>query len=95
MKSSAPMAATVAAWAVLLGTGCLQGPGSVPVDPFKPADQALGERIFRDPRFSQWFATHSTSMNAFPTPGDPTVETSANALGPALPGSLAGAAMAS
>ena len=94
MKSSAPMAATVAAWAVLLGTGCLQGPGSVPVDPFKPADQALGERIFRDPRFSQWFATHSTSMNAFPTPGDPTVETSANALGPALPGSLAGAAMA-
>lgn len=83
-----------AACAALLGTGCLQGPGASPVDPFKPADQALGERIFRDPRFSQWFATHSTSVNAFPSSGDPTVAESQNALGPAMPGSLAGAGMA-
>ncbi len=93
MRPSAKRVAT-AACGLLLGVGCLQGPGASPVDPFKPADQALGERIFRDPRFSQWFATHSTSMNAFPTPGDPTVDTSVDALGPALPGSLAGAAMA-
>jgi hypothetical protein len=86
--------AGAAACALLLGSGCLQGPGATPVDPFKPADQALGERIFRDPRFSQWFATHATSMNAFPSPGDPTVETAVDALGPSMPGSLAGAAMA-
>ena len=84
----------LAVCAALLCTGCLQGPGASPVDPFKPADQALGERIFRDPRFSQWFATHSTSVNAFPTTGDPTVANAEDALGPAMPGSLAGAGMA-
>ncbi len=78
----------------LVLSGCLAGPGAPPVDPFKPADQALGERIFRDPRFSQWFAAHSTSMNAFPTSGDPTVQDAVNALGPDMPGSLAGTAMA-
>jgi hypothetical protein len=83
-----------AACTALLGTACLQGPGSSPVDPFKPADQALGERIFRDPRFSQWFATHATSVNALPTSGDPVVAEALDALGPAMPGSLAGAAMA-
>jgi hypothetical protein len=82
------------ACAALLGAGCLPGPGASPVDPFKPADQALGERIFRDPRFSQWFFAHSTSVNAFPTSGDPTVATAENAAGPAMTGSLAGAAMA-
>ena len=83
-----------AACTALLGAACLQGPGATPVDPFKPADQALGERIFRDPRFSQWFATHAKSVNAFPTVGDPTVAEAESALGPAMPGSLAGAAMA-
>jgi hypothetical protein len=83
-----------AACTALLGAACLQGPGATAVDPFKPADQALGERIFRDPRFSQWFATHAGSVNAFPTVGDPTVAEAENALGPAMPGSLAGAAMA-
>jgi len=86
--------ATARACVLLLSTACLQGPGASPVDPFKPAAQALGERLFRDPRFSQWFATHSASVNAPPTPGDPTVATAVNALGPALPGSLAGAAVA-
>ncbi len=85
---------SAAACAGLLATACLQGPGASPVDPFKPADQALGERIFRDPRFSQWFATHSTSVNAFPGEGDPTVAEAENALGPPMTGSLAGAAMA-
>jgi hypothetical protein len=91
-----PHATTLRATAAcaLLCAGCLQGPGASPVDPFKPADQALGERIFRDPRFSQWFAMHATSVNAFPSVGDPTVDTSVDALGPALPGSLAGAGMA-
>ena len=83
-----------AACTALLGAACLQGPGASPVDPFKPADQALGERIFRDPRFSQWFATHAAGVNAFPTVGDPTVAEAQDALGPAMPGSLAGAAMA-
>jgi hypothetical protein len=82
------------ACAALLCGGCLQGPGASPVDPFKPADQALGERIFRDPRFSQWFATHATDVNAFPSTGDPVVDVAVNALGPDLPGSLDGAAMA-
>ncbi|MGO9829642.1 MAG: hypothetical protein ACLPJH_05835 [Myxococcaceae bacterium] len=83
-----------AAASPLLLAACLQGPGAPPVDPFKPADQALGERIFRDPRFSQYFAAHATDMNAPPSPGDPTVATSVNALGPNLPGSLAGSAVA-
>ncbi len=94
MSHRVAKAAAAASWALLLGTGCLQGPGAPPVDPFKPADQALGERIFRDPRFSQYFATHATDVNAPPSPGDPTVAVSVNALGPALPGSLAGSAVA-
>ena len=88
MSLARKCSAGAAACALLLGSGCLQGPGATPVDPFKPADQALGERIFRDPRFSQWFATHATSMNALPSPGDPTVDTAVDALGPSMPGSL-------
>jgi len=80
--------------AAALGAGCIQAPAGGAPEGFKPAEQALGERIFRDPRFSQWFATHLTSVNAPPGAGDPTVETSVDALGPALPGSLAGSAMA-
>ncbi|HMK73366.1 MAG TPA: hypothetical protein VK454_08495 [Myxococcaceae bacterium] len=77
-----------------LGAGCIQAPAGGAPEGFKPAEQALGERFFRDPRFSQWFATHLSSVNAAPSAGDPTVETSVDALGPPLPGSLAGAAMA-
>jgi hypothetical protein len=93
VKPGACRASRFAACA-LLASACLQGPGETRVDPFKPAEQALGERVFRDPRFSQWFATHASGLNAPPTAGDPTVAVTANAAGPALPGALAGTAVA-
>ncbi len=89
-----PGAGAALAGCALLWSSCLQGPGANPVDPFKPAQQALGERIFRDPRFSQWFASHATGLNAPPTTGDPTVAVAANAAGPGLPSALAGTAVA-
>jgi len=88
------LARAALAGGALLFPACLQGPGPIPTDTVKPAEQALGERLFRDPRFSQWFASHAGNLNAPPTAADPTVDVVANAAGPALPSALAGTAVA-
>ena len=56
------------------------------------ADQNLGERLFNDTRFSQYFAAHMTGVNAPLAVGDPVVTTVETINGP-LPGPFAGQAI--
>jgi cytochrome c peroxidase len=53
------------------------------------AAQALGERLFLDPRFSQYFATHMTGTNLPLAVGDPVVQQVQTTNG-TLPGPFAG-----
>jgi cytochrome c peroxidase len=56
---------------------------------FTPAEQNIGERIFVDTRFAQYFAAHMTDVNSPLAVGDPVVATVQTASGP-LPGPFAG-----
>jgi hypothetical protein len=77
--------------AVLLLTSC--GAGDAPN--FKselestPAEDSIGERLFLDTRFAQYFATHMTDVNRPLAAGDPVVEQVYTANG-TLPGPFAG-----
>jgi cytochrome c peroxidase len=56
-------------------------------------EQVVGERLFQEPRFAQWFAAHAgDDANAPFGAGDPTVATLATPDG-AIPGPFAGQAM--
>lgn len=79
-------------FAVLLLTGC--GSGDAPAaltetDATPPADP-IGEALFLDTRFSEYFATHMTSVNAPLATGDPVVSTVENVNGGPMPGPFAG-----
>ncbi|WP_263356482.1 hypothetical protein [Acidicapsa ligni] len=78
----------------LIMNGC--GAGQAPVAPASeattPAADSIGERIFLDTRFSEYFATHMTSTNAPLATGDPVVNTVETTNG-TLPGPFAGQAM--
>ena len=55
-----------------------------------PADQNIGERLFVDTRFAQFFAANSTDVNAQLGTGDPAVTQVQNVYGGAMPGPFAG-----
>jgi cytochrome c peroxidase len=57
-----------------------------------PTDDPIGERLFLDTRFSQYFATHMTGINAPLAVGDPVVATVSTPAG-VLPGPFAGKAI--
>jgi cytochrome c peroxidase len=57
-----------------------------------PASDSIGERLFLDPRFSEYFATHMTGVNDPLPAGDPVVATVPTTTG-SLPGPFAGQAM--
>lgn len=57
-----------------------------------PAEDSIGERLFLDTRFSQYFATHMTGVNTPLKVGDPVVEQVYTASG-TLPGPFAGQSM--
>ncbi len=73
-------------------TGC--GSGAAP--PFEsdsdttPAEQNLGERIFIDTRFAEYFAEHMTGVNDPLTTGDPVVAQVQNVYVGPMPGPFAG-----
>jgi hypothetical protein len=76
---------------LLLVNGC--GSGKAP-DPLQeaegaPADQNVGERIFIDTRFAQYFAQNMTGVNDPLAVGDPVVATVSTPVG-VLPGPFAG-----
>jgi len=54
-----------------------------------PAEDTIGERLFIDTRFAQYFATHMTGVNQPLAVGDPAVATVNTPSGP-LPGPFAG-----
>lgn len=82
---------------MLILTACSSGVAPQPVveddDGGKAiADQNLGERLFNDTRFAQYFAAHMTGVNAPLAVGDPVVTTVQTINGP-LPGPFAGQAI--
>ena len=79
--------------AILLADGCGSA-GQAPAFPAEneggaPAEQNIGERIFVDTRFAQFFAANMVDVNTPLTVGDPVVATTQTANGP-LPGPFAG-----
>ena len=63
-------------------------------DPEDPAEVAIGERLFREPRFAQFFAAHTTGVVNGPlAEGDPVLSRTMTARGAPLPGSFAGSTM--
>ena len=54
------------------------------------AAQALGERLFLDTRFAQYFAMNMTGVNQPLAMGDPVVQQVQTTSGPPLPGPFAG-----
>src|ERR1700759_2481213 len=80
---------------LLAMAGC--GTGKAPAFPQEseggaPAEQNIGERIFVDTRWAQYFATHMTDVNTPLAVGDPVVATTQvyDAPGGTLPGPFAG-----
>jgi len=69
------------------------GAGDAPPFPSEaestPAEDSIGERLFLDTRFAQYFAAHMTGVNAPLAVGDPVVATVPTPNGP-LPGPFAG-----
>src|SRR5271170_6733043 len=76
---------------LLFFIGC--GAGKAPDFPtdvdVTPALDSIGERLFLDPRFAQYFATHMTGVNQPLAVGDPVVQQVYTANG-VLPGPFAG-----
>jgi hypothetical protein len=54
-----------------------------------PAEDSIGERLFLDTRFAQYFATHMSAVNQSLAVGDPVVE-QVNTMNGVLPGPFAG-----
>ncbi|HEY0703420.1 MAG TPA: hypothetical protein VGD60_11680 [Candidatus Acidoferrales bacterium] len=78
--------------ALLILSGC--GSGKAPAFPLEneggaPAEQQIGERLFVDTRFAEYFAAHMTGVNDPLVVGDPVVATTQTTNGP-LPGPFAG-----
>lgn len=76
----------------LQGCGASQAPPAPPSEATTPAADSIGERIFLDFRFSEFFATHMTGANDPLPSGDPVVETVETTTG-TLPGPFAGQAI--
>jgi cytochrome c peroxidase len=75
----------------VLVNGCGSGdaPASPPSEAVTPASDTIGERMFLDTRFSEYFATHMTGINQPLAVGDPVVEQVQTPNG-TLPGPFAG-----
>lgn len=77
---------------ILSGCGASKAPAAPPSEKTTPAADSIGERIFLDPRFGEYFATHMTGVNDPLPVGDPVVATVETTNG-ALPGPFAGEAI--
>lgn len=98
MLSRTVIVALGAASLALAATLVLEGCGSGKAPAFRtesevtPAADSIGERLFLDTRFAQYFATHSTGVNNPLTTGDPAVNTVESTHG-SMPGPFAGQSM--
>ena len=86
----APSAFAMVAF-MLIGCGSGQAPPS-PVDSEggAPAEQNIGERLFVETRFAEYFAANMTDANAPLAVGDPVVSQTQNVYAGPLPGPFAG-----
>jgi hypothetical protein len=84
----------VALFALCLITSCNAGqaPNFPAEDDATPAEDSIGERLFLDTRFAQYFATHMTGVTQPLAVGDPVVEQVYTTNG-TLPGPFAGQSM--
>jgi len=93
-KTTVSLGLSLCCGALIVLTGC--GAGNAPqfktdVD-VTPAEDSIGERLFLDFRFAQYFATHMTGVNEPLAVGDPVVAT-VSTPGGRLPGPFAGQAI--
>jgi len=95
MKRSPAIAAlcSISIFLAPLLAGC--GSGAAPRFPEEqeggaPAEQNIGERLFVDTRFAEYFAVHSTDVNQPLATGDPVVGQVQNAYTGPMPGPFAG-----
>lgn len=58
-----------------------------------PPEVAIGERLFTETRFAQYFAAHAKGVNKPLAKGDPVMDRQKNALGPDFAGPFAGQSM--
>jgi cytochrome c peroxidase len=79
----------VAASLTVIGCGSGQAPLAPASEATTPAADSIGERIFLDTRFAEYFATHMTGTNEPLAVGDPAVELVETTTG-TLPGPFAG-----
>jgi cytochrome c peroxidase len=84
--------ALIAAGILINGCGSGQAPLAPASEGTTPAADSIGERIFLDTRFGEYFATHMTGVNDPLPAGDPVVATVETTSG-TLPGPFAGQAM--
>jgi cytochrome c peroxidase len=76
---------------VLAGCGASKAPDfPLESDGGAPAEQNIGERVFVDTRFAEYFAAHMTGVNDPLTVGDPVVQTVQNVNTGPMPGYFAG-----
>jgi cytochrome c peroxidase len=87
--SRAAIVVLVAALQWMLGCGSGQAPDPPQEAEGAPADQNVGERIFVDTRFAEYFAAHMTGVNDALPAGDPVVAQVTTPIGK-LPGPFAG-----
>jgi hypothetical protein len=79
----------LAAAGIVIGCGSGKAPQFETESDVTPAADSIGERLFLDPRFAEYFAVHMTAVNQPLATGDPIVDTVATPNGP-LPGPFAG-----
>lgn len=73
----------------LQGCGSGQAPAALTESDATPAADSIGEALFLDTRFSEYFATHMTDVNSPLATGDPVVE-QVQTLNEPMPGPFAG-----
>lgn len=84
------IAATLATSAFVAGCGSSQAPNFPQEKEGAPAEQNIGERLFVDTRFAEYFAANSTDVNATLTTGDPVVTQVQSVYSGPMPGPFAG-----
>jgi hypothetical protein len=82
-------AASIVALFVLTSCSAGSAPNFKTENDVTPAEDSIGERLFLDTRFAQYFATHMTGVNQPLAVGDPVVQT-VNSINGVLPGPFAG-----
>jgi hypothetical protein len=79
--------ATVCFVVTIFMAGCV---GPPPPEDFDPPEQSIGERLFLETRFAEYFAANMTDINAPLAVGDPVVAQVQNVNGGPMPGPFIG-----